>query len=525
MRTYLFILLYALLLMACKHAIPQSEYWVFFKDKEGVEFRPSEYFDSKTIDRRKAQGISVNQSTDRPVSQDYIDEIEQYAKQIHSISRWLNAVKIKIDEKQVKALNSLSFIDSVKMVNQHLAHNHSMRDSLSSLASGDESLINRQLDHFQGGLFKEEGVDGSGVRIAVFDAGFANVQESKFFRHLFDNNKIKATYDFVRNEEDVFHRSSHGTMVLSCLTGQYEDRQLGLATGAEFLLARTEHAHFEPFSEEENWVEALEWAEKNGADIITSSLGYTNKRYFKEDMDGSTSLVAKVAKMALSKGLLVIVSVGNEGSSKWKVLSTPADVDSVVSVGGLNPNTRLHTSFSSFGPNANMFLKPTLTAFGHVIAESPTGLTRVQGTSFSAPLVAGFAACVWQMYPEWSNMKLFEALCASGDLYPYYDYAHGYGVPQASYFLDSKRLTLKNNFFLNVRKKRAVVRIQKKAKPGSNYFPYMFYHITDEENHLKEYAVIDPQGADTVNIDLKTKYSGHLLRVFYAGEIREIPVP
>ncbi len=32
--------------------------------------------------------------------------------------------------------------------------------------------------------------------------------------------------------------------------------------------------------------------------------------------------------------------------------------------------------------------------------------------------------------------RLFHELEKGSDLYPYCDYAHGYGVPQASYFLD-----------------------------------------------------------------------------------------
>ncbi len=48
---------------------------------------------------------------------------------------------------------------------------------------------------------------------------------------------------------------------------------IGLATDSEFLLARTERVLYEGDAEEEDWLMAIEWADKNGADIVNSSLG------------------------------------------------------------------------------------------------------------------------------------------------------------------------------------------------------------------------------------------------------------
>ena len=56
-------------------------------------------------------------------------------------------------------------------------------------------------------------------------------------------------------------------------------------------------------------------------------------------------------------------------------------------------------------------LKPNLAAFGHVMGYSPgVGVHETQGTSFSSPLVAGFAACVWQSDTTLTNMELFKKL-------------------------------------------------------------------------------------------------------------------
>jgi hypothetical protein len=102
----------------------------------------------------------------------------------------------------------------------------------------------------------------------------------------------------------------------------------------------------------------------------------------------------------------------------------------VLAVGGLDPETGLHVDFSSYGPTADRRPKPNLAAFGIVLTTTPKDYERLEGTSFSAPLVAGFAACLWQQNRQLTAMQLFQGLEKSAELYPYFDYAHGYGRPR-----------------------------------------------------------------------------------------------
>jgi len=98
-----------------------------------------------------------------------------------------------------------------------------------------------------------------------------------------------------------------------------------------------------------------------------------------------------------------------------------------------------HISFSSYGPGADGRQKPNICAFGHAEVADPhddTNTTFAYGTSFASPLAAGFVACAWQSHRDLTAMQLKEEIEKSGDLYPYCDYALGYGVPRASYFTD-----------------------------------------------------------------------------------------
>jgi subtilisin family serine protease len=105
-------------------------------------------------------------------------------------------------------------------------------------ASIDELL--EQVQRFNGDVFVQNQIDGKGIRIAVFDGGFPGVDEHRAFAHLRGNNQILKTWNFPAGKEDVYGWNSHGTMVLSCIAGMENGKKMGLATGSEFLLARTE---------------------------------------------------------------------------------------------------------------------------------------------------------------------------------------------------------------------------------------------------------------------------------------------
>ncbi len=405
-------------------------HWVVFTDKKGVKFNPFEYFDQKAIERREKIGYNLYDISDFPVNEDYITGVRELCDSVSYCSRWMNAVSCWADHEAVQRIMSLPYVKSVNPIISEMQVCN-IDECVSKI---DTFILNNQLQVMQGDLFRAEGIDGRGVRVAVFDGGFPNVDTHPAFEHIRKENRIIKTWDFVRNREFVYDYNSHGTMVLSCIAGIYNGQWMGLATGAEFLLARTERKT-EPFSEEVNWVAALEWADKNGADIVNSSLGYTYQRYFPYQMDGQTAFVSKMANTAATKGILIVNAAGNEGNSDWAIIGAPADADSIISVGGINPYTDYRIRFSSVGPTADIRRKPNVSAYGQAVVARNNELSTAFGTSFASPLVAGFAACAKQVLPELSAIDLKKTIEMSGNLYPYFDYAHGYGVPQASEIL------------------------------------------------------------------------------------------
>lgn len=417
----------------------QQTYWVFLADKAGSTFDPYTYFDAKAIDRYNKCGADLYDITNYPVSAAYEQGVCALATEEVGCSRWMNAMGVVATPEQAASIAALPYVLRVQPIEGNM--------QLAAAPSDNEGLMDydtvpgpleAQLVRMGGKYFRDKGIDGKGIRIAVFDGGFPKVNTHDAFKHLRDEGRILKTWNFPNNKENVYGWNSHGAMTLSCICGRINGKDLGLATGAEFLLARTE-VETEPKKEEVWWLMAVEWADRNGANIISSSLGYGKENHYTKDMDG-TSYVAKAGNLAARKGMLVCNSAGNEADDRqWKTIITPADADSVLCIGGIeNSLTNYnHIEFSSYGPSADGRQKPNVCAFGYArTANVPNDHAThyVHGTSFSCPLVAGFAACAWQASPGKTAMEMFHAIEQSADLYPYCDYSFGYGVPQAAYF-------------------------------------------------------------------------------------------
>lgn len=443
-------------------AFAQNSYWVALTDKAGTTFDPYSYFDQKAIERYQRNNADLYDITNYPLNDSYVAQIDaivaadmQSTTEVFGQSRWLNAVAVTATAEQIEAIGRLPFVKEIIQLNNDMVIAEK-KEAGTENAVFNSQQVTQQLHRMQGQRFIEKGFDGTGIRIAVFDGGFKSVNTHQAFKHLRDNGQIIATWNFTTKEENVYDNHSHGTMVLSCIAGKMGDRQLGLATGATFLLAKTE-VDPEPYKEEVWWAQAAEWADKNGADIINSSLGYTRDRHYTWQMDGR-SYVSRAANLAARKGILVCNSAGNSGDDKnWKIIGAPADADSILSVGGISPSLKAynHISFSSYGPTADGRMKPNVCNFGYAeCADSgnDTATTFAAGTSFSSPLTTGFCACAMQAVRKQKSvtaMQMKAMIEESADLYPYYDYAFGYGVPQASYFLDeSKRIIEKEATFV-----------------------------------------------------------------------------
>ena len=253
------------------------------------------------------------------------------------------------------------------------------------------------------------GLTGAGVVVGVQDTGFQ--LDHEVFAHL----DVLATHDFIDDDEDVGiedgdpesqHR--HGTSVLSLIAGWNEGVYAGVAPDVQVILSKTEDISKEVPSEEDMWVEGLEWVEELGADILTTSLGYSLWYDGLEDTDGETAVTSQAAAIAVENGLIVLNSAGNEGPDPMTV-SAPADADGVIAVGATQFDGYI-AGFSSRGPTYDGRIKPDVSAPGVdvYVADPATlaGYTRSSGTSFACPLTAGLVALLLEAYPDYGPEEM-----------------------------------------------------------------------------------------------------------------------
>jgi len=513
-----------------------TKYAIFFTDKPSVDFPYEKELSPHTLERNQRQNRAPYDWFDLPVNTDYLQGIVQAGARIRMHSRWLNAAVALLTEDEKQRIEQLAYVkELVEMSAQHAIAGLPEQKHKGIPSGTDTVVLHKQLSRMGEAEWRKHGMNGKGIRIAIFDAGFSDAQKNPAFDYLRANKRIISTWDFVDRDESVWHGSNHGTGVWSCIGGLMGEQPVGLAWDAEYLLARTENEKTEPFSEEENWVAAAEWAYKNGADIINSSLGYTDKRYFKYQMDGKSTFVSRGANIAARKGMLVVNAAGNEGNGPWSIVGAPADADSVLTIGGVEICCDYHIPFSSYGPTWDFRLKPNLSAQGDVICARGEGLTSAQGTSFASPLVAGFAACAWQYRRELRNMDLFRLLEKSGSLFPYYDYAHGYGIPTASRitgtwkadtcFLlehnaqnDSIFIRMKDEIFP---KPEQIGEVDSEQSYSSETGDLLYYQLVKPNGLIEKYSVVWVNSVIPLRFARSDYAPGQKIRVYCKGQFEE----
>ena len=420
-----------------------AKYRVEFTNKDNNPFtldNPGEFLSLKALERRQKQNILVCLN-DLPVTPAYIDSLRFAGAEILTVSKWFNALTIRVTDDSI--LNKIAKLTFVKKYTQkkfflYSLKKHVVPEGIQAIAEApvmDYGPSWWQTGIHNGHLLHNRGYKGQDMTIAVIDAGFYHVNQLPAFDHCWEKGQILGTRDFVNPGADVFNGHTHGMMVLSIISGDLPAELIGTAPDADFWLLRSEDTNSEYLIEEDNWVAAAEFADSAGADIISSSLGYTLfddplQDHTYAEMDGNTTRVSRAADLAASKGMLVVISAGNQGITNWKYISAPADADSVLATGAIDQN-RYVANFSSRGPSSDGNVKPDVMAIGKgtYLAGYEGGIQQGNGTSLSAPIIAGLSACLWQANRNASAMEVLAAIRESADRYTQPDEDYGYGIP------------------------------------------------------------------------------------------------
>ena len=418
----------------------QNKFAIELKDKTNERIEnfindPSKMLSQRSINRRQLLNISLD-SKDVPIDNLLIKQCSETGATILSSSKWLNTLFISATEVQLNQIKNLSFVSNIielETMNSSKKINispYSFSKNINSVYGQSEVFVSQiNIDYVH-----NKGYKGEGVQIAILDAGFQGVNTADAFKEIRDRNGIIGKYNFVENSTDVYKSDQHGTMVLSTIGIDKPNTYLGTAYKADFWLFLTEDVNSETPIEEFNWIAAAEYADSVGVDVINSSLGYYDydrpyKSYIYNDMDGQTTFVSRGARIGSDKGMLMVVSAGNEGNNSWKYIGTPADAIDVIAVGAVN-SSGTAAGFTSYGPTSDGRVKPDVSAMGVSVPvyNRDGNLQNVNGTSFSSPITAGSVACLRQAFPSVSVKNIIDALQSTASIANNTDNRLGYGI-------------------------------------------------------------------------------------------------
>ena len=444
-----------LALLVTLNSFAQKHYAIEFIDKSSDRIEhfiqnPEEMLSPRAIDRRQTLNISFD-AIDVPIDSSLIIQCKETGAEIISTSKWLNTIFVYATEEQKTQLEGLAFVKNIRSLetdNSNKRRRQTPIDYSKKRSSyGDSEVFVTQI---KTDFLHNKGFSGNGIQIAVLDAGFTGVDTTDPFQELRDRNGILGTYNFVKDTKDVYRDNQHGTMVLGTMAVNKPDTYIGTAYNAEYWLFTTEDVGSETPKEEFNWIKAIEFADSVGVDVVNSSLGYYDfdppfKSYTYENMDGKTTFITKAASIGGQKGLLVIISAGNEGDKDWTYIGAPADAENIITVGAVNSSGHIG-AFSSFGPSADGRIKPNVAAMGvSVPVYDQNGyLSPKSGTSFSSPIMAGSVACLRQAFPNVSVATFIDAIQQSANNASNPDDRVGYGVAnlEGAYYNIKDRLNI-----------------------------------------------------------------------------------
>ncbi len=338
----------------------QYAFRVSFTDKNETPYTlsdPSAYLSARAIARRTKYNITTD-STDLPVNPAYIDSVLHVTEGVlHLKSKWQNHCVILLsDSAKILELQNITFIKSIKQVAFYFNALHQQSGAAEAEGGSGNMGTNgvpppafddafygaawSQIHLCNGEYLHQHNKMGQGLLIAVIDLGFEGLDVLPAFDSMRSHGRLMDTWNYIYDTAHVAGYAEHGTKVLSTIATYLPGTYVGTAPEASYALYVSDDENTEQNIEEDNWLAAAERADSVGADIISTSAGYNEfenpeDSYTYADLDGHTTIVARAANTAHSKGITVLASAGNEGSTPWQHILTPGDADSVMTVGSV----------------------------------------------------------------------------------------------------------------------------------------------------------------------------------------------
>lgn len=264
-------------------------------------------------------------------------------------------------------------------------------------------------------------VTGEGVTVAVLDTGI-DYNHSKFGGGFGPGYQVVDGYDFVKcdnfnseyecdsprpEDDDPMDDNGHGTHCAGIVVGVAPNVSLY----AYKVLNRQGYG-------DESWLfSALDKVvdpNQDGdfsdhVDIVSMSFGLFSPSS-SDNPSHPDDILSRTVDGLVDSGIVFVAAAGNNGPFS-ETIQSPACSRKSIAVGSTDKDDSI-SSFSSRGPTKRGTIKPDVLAPGRAINSTwlNNGYSVEDGTSMSCPHVAGVAALILQMHPDWTPLEVKMAI-------------------------------------------------------------------------------------------------------------------
>ncbi|MGW4597440.1 type VII secretion-associated serine protease mycosin [Streptomyces sp. NPDC004457] len=243
---------------------------------------------------------------------------------------------------------------------------------------------------------------GKGVQVAVIDTGVdvknpqltKAVDASKGKNLLPDKNRKGEKID-RGNNSGTTDTVGHGTRVAGIIAARPAKGTgfVGLAPDATIIPIKQNDAEGDGTAD--SLARAITYAVQAGADVINISQDTA------EALDPKNSKLKDAVDYALNRKVVLVASAGNDGLGGNVKVTYPASYEGVLAVAASDRNNE-RAAFSQSGD----FVGVAAPGVDMISTVPGNGHCSDNGTSFSAPYVAGVAALLKSKYPDWTARQV-----------------------------------------------------------------------------------------------------------------------
>lgn len=355
--------------------------------------------------------------------------------------------------------------------------------------------INWNFTFVNANIPQEYGCYGNEIKIAVIDSGV--------YPHELLKQNLSAGYNFVDNSYDTSDNIGHGTFVASIISAAVNN------TYTEGIAPKSKVIPLKCFEGNKGSIDKICEAIKYAVDvkkcsIINMSFGLSN----------NSSALKEAVEYALSKNVILVSSVGNNGTSK---LTYPSAYNGVVGVGAVDKNLNV-CNFSQHNNSVDV-VAPGEDLNGILVS----GNNKNSGTSFSAPHVSAAAAialCIDdEITPQRFNDLIQSTSTDLGDAG--YDFYYGNGLLNIGKM--SEQLIEEKNIFIspiNIDSLSSKVTIVNNQSDCTAFVTFADYN----GKYLNNCIINNVNLASKEKVDVSFPINGRLIKYFVWNTAKQ-PIP